>query len=599
MADGQLEVRESAWRQLFPWTELFRCFKVAVDPNKLLLAAAGILTTAIGWWVLAVIFQAQYPKVAPEPESYQAKEVEAGDVETRAREQERRRKEKWEQFLADRNDWNLVNATAGIRGGDFRYEVSDLIEEKAQYDAVKRLVADKKEPNEASLAACGLNPEKIKSFLEKYNKPKPFGFLSTWPWFEDRGPNPYLLVTGKERDLYEPGHFWEWFSTRQLPVILEPLIKLVSPIVYFFSPRASTYSRIYFLLVTLWTAVVWSFFGGAITRIAAVEVARNEKIGILEATNYARQRLLAYFSAPLFPLLFVFLLVIFSALFGIPFLIPFVGDMWAGLLWWIPLLLGLGMACTLLGLAVGWPLMAPTISAEGADSWEAVSRSFSYVYTRPWHYLWYTLVGTIYGAIAVFFVGFMGSFLVYLASWGVKQTPFISLLGRLPNFLFIYAPTSFDWRKLLLSGVADSDVASGLAFYNKVGAGMVSFWLYLLFLMMIGFGYSFFWSMSTIIYLLMRRHVDSAELDEVYLEEEDTGSLQGGFPTAPGTSADTKKEVPGLQMVDPPTLRKPAETSSSTTASSSPASNSSSGSPDESKKAKPDLKETTKVEDEE
>ena len=55
------------------------------------------------------------------------------------------------------------------------------------------------------------------------------------------------------------------------------------------------------------------------------------------------------------------------------------------------------------------------------------------------------------------------------------------------------------------------------------------------FLVIMGFAYSYFWSAGTIIYLLMRRNVDAAEMDEVYLEEEDHEGPYGGAlaPAAP------------------------------------------------------------------
>ena len=61
----------------------------------------------------------------------------------------------------------------------------------------------------------------------------------------------------------------------------------------------------------------------------------------------------------------------------------------------------------------------------------------------------------------------------------------------------------------------------------------MAFWLWALFLLMLGFGYSYFWSASTIIYMLMRRNVDAAEMDEVYLEEdEDEGALRRAVDAA-------------------------------------------------------------------
>ena len=43
------------------------------------------------------------------------------------------------------------------------------------------------------------------------------------------------------------------------------------------------------------------------------------------------------------------------------------------------------MTLILLGLTGGFNLMYPTIAVEGSDSFDAISRSFSYVYARPAH----------------------------------------------------------------------------------------------------------------------------------------------------------------------------------------------------------------------
>ena len=249
---------------------------------------------------------------------------------------------------------------------------------------------------------------------------------------------------------WEAGHFWDWLFRHQLLVVLEPVVKLVLPLVYFFTPGVDFLPRLYFFLVFLWMVLTWSFFGGAITRIAAVQVARGEKIGIMDAINFTVKRIVSYLTAPLFPVGFVLVLVVFAMLFGVIQLIPLLGDFVSGLLWVIPIVLGLLIAVTLVGLVVGWPLMSPTISAEGTDSWEAVSRSFSYVFQKPFHYLWYCLVAACYGAILIFFIGFMGSFMVYMAKWSVSQTPFSTMTNRDPTYLMVYAPDSFGWRTLLL-----------------------------------------------------------------------------------------------------------------------------------------------------
>src|SRR5262249_35196308 len=142
----------------------------------------------------------------------------------------------------------------------------------------------------------------------RLNQPKPYGLLSVSPWGEDRGPNPFLLVTGQSGVPWEPGFFWEWFGREQAPVMVEPLVKFLRPIVYFLSPVNDFLTRLYFLLVVLYTLLVWSVFGGAITRIAVVQIARGEKIGVFEALRFTGKRFLSYAIAPLFVLGFCFVM---------------------------------------------------------------------------------------------------------------------------------------------------------------------------------------------------------------------------------------------------------------------------------------------------
>jgi hypothetical protein len=578
MAEDKIDGREATWRQLLPWTELFRGFQVAFDLNKLLLAAGGILVMAFGWWLLAVIFTAKFNATPPGwPDNRYT--IYSGD-----------KQKAWEHFRRERDEWNLAYESAGI--GDFgqTYDVLDLASSLEEYDNVTAALKKEENKQDIRLALAALrhdnkiSAQKAQLYEARYGKYKRYAVLATWPWWEDRGPNPYLLVTGQAGIPWEAGRFWDWFLRDQLLVMIEPLVKFVQPIIYFFSPRSTGYTSFYFFCVMLWTLATWALFGGAITRIATVQVTRGEKIGLREAVRFTVKRILSYLMAPLFPLAFVFVVLIFMVLFGIVHMLPVFGDIILdGLLWWLMLICGLVMAVTLVGL-VGWPLMSATISTEGTDSWEAVTRSYSYVYQRPWHYIWYSLVAIAYGAVLVFFIGFMSSLTVYLAKWGVSETPFIRTAkwDRDPTFLFVYAPTSFGWRNLLLQdatvhgqkivdhgeinravwedyvGRTDYQGDDKLSGVNKVGAFLVAIWLGIFFLLMLGFGYSYFWSASTIIYLLMRRHVDAAEMDEVYLEEDEQEGPYSGHFTPPAPPASAVKPPSSVTMVEAPTLRTPS-----------------------------------------
>ena len=102
-------------------------------------------------------------------------------------------------------------------------------------------------------------------------------------------------------------------------------------------------------------------------------------------------------------------------LFGSVHLIPWVGEFIDAIGFWFALLLGLGLALGLVGI-ISWPMMPASISSEGLEGWDAVSRAYNYLYQAPWHFLWNGFVAVIYGAVLVFFFGFVASLAVYLAA---------------------------------------------------------------------------------------------------------------------------------------------------------------------------------------
>jgi hypothetical protein len=563
------------------WTKLFAAFRVALDVKKMLLAAGGLVVTAFGWLVLAAIF---YSPKAPEWKDY----APAPDKPAAAKQ------EAFSSFQLASKRWRLLHELAAPtpdNPSDARkLRVIDFAKNWPQFEALtafadlrakgKTLEEIKAElpPNPefealmtiADLRAKGKTLEQIKAELptspendsalrlyQNLERPAtlPTARLRSWPFSEDRGPNPYLLAEGLLRKDAEGhrsvpwarGEFLSWLWHDQLRVLSEPLTKFLAPIVYFFNSSAGPYIRFYLILVILWTLATWGFFGGAICRIAAVQIARNEKISLRESVNFAKEKFLNLFTAPLFPLIFLGILTLILIAFGlIAGFIPVLGDIvFAGLLWPVVIVFGLIMAVVVVGL-VGWPLMNPTIAAEGSDNFDALSRSYSYIYQAFWHYLGYWAVALAYGAVLVFFVGFMGSLVVYLGKWGLSQAPGLQSSNpasdRDPAYLFTYAPTSFGWRDLLikdslyaekLDTVTSSgapaeiyefteDYAKNMKWYNNVGAVFVGVWIGLFFLMIVGFGYSYFWTASTLIYFLMRKHVDDTEMDEVYFEEGET-----------------------------------------------------------------------------
>ncbi|QEL18965.1 hypothetical protein [Limnoglobus roseus] len=525
MADGRDGSTLPATRPGYQWTEIFRCFQVALDPRKLLVAAAGIVAVALGWYLLSSVFYRSKPN---------AEAQEYTNVEYLQKEYKGAKHPDGREFSAD----------------DYRTKGT----EKYRKD--------------------------VAQWAKLYELAGPDGRLSTMPWYEYRGRNPFELastvISGSTADRQDA---ISDFVSSSAPTLFEPLVKLLIPVVKVFDIDVSPLTRIYLLLCILWSLLCWAFFGGVITRIAAVQLSGKDRISLGQAVHFVTSRYLSYLLSPVVPLGLIAFATIVLALLGLPALLPLVGDILYVVLVPLALFGGFIMAVLLVGL-IGYPLMYTTLSVEGSDTFDALSRAYNYVMQAPWQYLWYCLVAIAYGAAVTLVVVFVASLSVYLGKWAISQTPFNEATNQRPEYLFTYAPESFGWKQLLLHGspLEKTQVAVPLengrrryvledkypeqaqayvktyAWYNFASAGVTTFWLVLLFMLMLGFTYSFFWSAMTMIYLLMRRHVDEVELDEVYLDDEEPATPHG-LPPAPSAaltpSGTTSPSPTSLPMVPP------------------------------------------------
>jgi hypothetical protein len=276
----------------------------------------------------------------------------------------------------------------------------------------------------------------------------------------------------------------------------------------------------------LWAAAVWAIFGGAITRRAALQFGREENLGVRAALGYAAGKWSSYFVAPLLPL--VGLLICASPLlvFGLLMRLD-IGLLLIGAIWPLALVASFIMALLLLALLFGWPLMWPTISTEGTDSFDALSRSWSYVYHRPLHYLFYALVVTVLGGLGWFFVEYFASWVAYLPAWAVSWTAGNARVDQI---------------------FGDS---ASLGMFGRGGANMIYFWNGCVRLAALGFVYSYFWTASTGIYFLLRRDDDGTDLDDIHLEAAEQAyglppleKDSAGVPLAPQSEPSSGESTP-------------------------------------------------------
>ena len=154
------------------------------------------------------------------------------------------------------------------------------------------------------------------------------------------------------------------------------------------------------------------------------------------------------------------------------------------------------MALLLLGVLFGWPLMWATISAEGTDSFDALSRTYAYLFQRPLHFLFYTLVAGFLGWLGWLLVQNFAAGVVWMSYWAAGWG---SGNGQIQS---------------IMSG-GQSLGGSGYA-----GAVLVRFFAGCVKLLAVGYLFSYFWSAAVAVYFLLRRDVDATETDEVFLDAD-------------------------------------------------------------------------------
>jgi len=291
-------------------------------------------------------------------------------------------------------------------------------------------------------------------------------------------------------------------------VVLRPVRDLAEPLLVLFRADVSLSSFAHAWTKLLWMLLVWALFGGAVTRMSAVQFARDEHLGMRAALKFSASKFVSYVTAPLFALagISLFWLICFAA--GVVGRIPFAGDAIVGGTLIVSLVFGLIMSLILVGGAAGWPMMYAAISAEGSDAFDGFSRPYSYVFGRTWQYAWNVLVALVYGSISIFFVTFMATLVVYLTGWAISS----GMGADHSSALFWATPALFGGREMF-AGLSSGDVT--------VGSGLAGMWLHFVSLLVIGFVYSYFWTASTLIYFLLRLGDDATELDEVYIPEEE------------------------------------------------------------------------------
>ncbi|HVJ82499.1 MAG TPA: hypothetical protein VNC50_15630, partial [Planctomycetia bacterium] len=298
-------------------------------------------------------------------------------------------------------------------------------------------------------------------------------------------------------------------------LVLEPIERTIAPFVAMVQGKAPF---LFCALAALWTLLVSALVGGSICRMTALEFARDSMAGASDGVKFALKHFRAYVLSPLLPIGGALAIVALSAIGGLLARVPAL-DVVAGVFWFVALFGGALLTIALLGLAAIWPLMFPAISAEATEGIDALTHSFHFLVGRPWHFFWCWAVVLFNGAIAMIVavaIGFATLELSqYAVSWGAGEEN--------AKQLYAFAPEAGGWRHSLAGDAAPAGT-------TKIAATFVGFWTHVVFMAVVGFAYSYFWTAATLVYFVLRKETD--DLDFSVIEEDEAEDEP--FPTTGG-----------------------------------------------------------------
>ncbi len=285
-----------------------------------------------------------------------------------------------------------------------------------------------------------------------------------------------------------------------------------------------------YIVFAVWFLLIWSFFAGAINRTAAYRIARDESITLKEGLNFGAQTWANHFLAILFIAIFIaaaFFICVLAAL--ILDQIPYVGELVLIIAFIFILVAAFLITLLLAGLLFGFNMISSAIGVDKVDSFDAISRSYSYVLGRPWQTLLYTFLPLLFVTFFLYFGRIFQDVALKTLAVG---------MGNDFEPIRQCVTLSASWSDLGKLG--------DLAWTEKLAAYVIKIFIWLAHLFVISTAIAYWLSARTKAYLLLRKEVDGDEVEEMYLEEEEE-ALDAAPPEpapAPAPLATTEEEKP-------------------------------------------------------
>jgi len=275
---------------------------------------------------------------------------------------------------------------------------------------------------------------------------------------------------------------------------------------------ALRYHPLYCIVFFIIMLALISISGGAVCRIAALQFARGEKPGLTESLRFSTKRFVNFFTAPLAPISIIIFIGLFIFLLGLAGNIPRAGELIVGLGMPLALFAGVLVAAIVIGAVAGLNLMFPAVAYDGSDCFDAISRSFSYVYARPWRMVVYTAIAAVYGSICYTFVRIFAFLSLWITRWLLQLGLWVDNGGKEVNKLAAIWPKP-EFRYLL-----SSSSPATTNWTESIAAFLIYLFLLVIVGLVVSFIISFYFSANTIIYSLMRKTVDNTAFEDIYMQ---------------------------------------------------------------------------------
>jgi len=187
------------------------------------------------------------------------------------------------------------------------------------------------------------------------------------------------------------------------------------------------------------------------------------------------------------------------------------------------------MMALVTGSIAGFSLVFPAVAYDDSECFIAVNNSFRYAFARPWRYGFYTLLAAAYGGITYYFVRLFG-FGVLWISYHFMELGFLDDNRKLLSL----------WQEpSLVSLFGQPVVPDGEPLGTMVvGRFLIHLSVLAIMVLLIAFCISFYFTVNTILYALLRKGVDDIPLDQVQTREDDLNGPCRSSPQAAGPSTD-------------------------------------------------------------